>query len=72
MSVLRGEAARRVLDRISYNRRHATTTRPSQARVPGADHRLSAARDVPTSEHTPAESAPGTSSLAPPAVAVDA
>jgi hypothetical protein len=72
MSVLRGEAARRVLDRMSYNRRHATTMRPSRVGVPGGDHRLPAARHVPTSEHTPAGSAPGTSSLARAAGAVDA
>ena len=46
MSVLRGEAARRVLDRVSYNRRHAAT-RPARMRGPENDHRLTTAQPAP-------------------------
>jgi hypothetical protein len=46
MSVLRGEAARRVLDRVSYNRRHASTG-PAWLPRPDCDHLPAAVQPVP-------------------------
>jgi hypothetical protein len=51
MSVLRGKAARRVLDRISYNQRHASTTRPSRVAGAANGHRLPDALPALASEH---------------------
>jgi hypothetical protein len=74
MSVLRGEAARRVLDRVSYNRRHAATTRPSRVGRSDSGHRLPHALPVLASEHgSPDASATALSSPAPrPAESVNA
>jgi hypothetical protein len=69
MSVLSGEAARRALDRVSYNRRHATTMRPIRTRGTESDHRLPAARPVPAGDHDAAAARPTALTLARPAEA---
>jgi ApbE superfamily uncharacterized protein (UPF0280 family) len=64
MSVLRGEAARRVLDRVSYNRRHAATT-PSRVGRSASGHRPADALPFLASEHASLNAA--ATALSPPA-----